>query len=162
MFSSLLINLAILRCFFLQAINAPCDKIPELNQKIIVFVNSKLNKKVGRGECWDLAAEALNITGAVWDKKYGFGREIKSTSECVFPGDIIQFEQVEVMYENKGTFYVENMEHHTAIIFKVKEKGNFILAEQNTSSLGKKVGLNPVELKNIRKGKYSIFRPVRQ
>ncbi|HNX58050.1 MAG TPA: hypothetical protein PKK43_03055, partial [Spirochaetota bacterium] len=31
----------------------------ELNEKVIAYVNTVLGKKVGRGECWDLAQEAL-------------------------------------------------------------------------------------------------------
>src|SRR4051812_31109665 len=71
-----------------------CDKIPELNQQMLDFVKSQMNKKVGRGECWDLAAQGLNKIGANWDKDYGFGKEIDIKKECVFPGDIFQFEGV--------------------------------------------------------------------
>lgn len=150
--------------FSYPLINQPylvCDAIPELNKQIIAFVKTTLHKKVGKGECWDLAAQALNKTGASWDKNYVFGKEIATSGECIYPGDIIQFEGVEVEYEKKGTFYKEDMEHHTAIIYEVKDKGSFILAEQNTAIHGRKVGLSPLELKNIRKGKYKIFRPVK-
>jgi len=71
-----------------------CNNIPELNQKIIKFVDSKMGKKVGRGECWDLAADALKLVGAKWDGNYKFGIKINPKEECVFPGDIIQFEGV--------------------------------------------------------------------
>ena len=64
-----------------------CDSVPELNKKIIAFVKTKLNKKVGRGECWDLAAEALNSTQAKWDGNYVFGKEVNYKKDCVYPGD---------------------------------------------------------------------------
>jgi hypothetical protein len=144
-----------------QLVYTNCDRVPELNKKIISHVKTKIGKKVGRGECWDLAAEALNTVGANWDKNYAFGKEIDSAIECVYPGDIIQFEGVEVEYKKGTTTYYEELAHHTAIVFQVKDKGNFIMAEQNTSSAGKKVALNPLELKNIKKGKYTVYRPVK-
>ena len=137
-----------------------CDQVPELNRKMVEFVKSNLSKKVGRGECWDLAAQGLNTIGAAWDKNYGFGKEINNKKECVYPGDIIQFENVKIQYQKNNTTYWEEMDHHTAIIFKVNSKENFTVAEQNTSDLGRKVGTSTLELKNILKGTFKIYRPV--
>jgi len=138
-----------------------CDEVPELNQKMVTFVKNNLNKKVGRGECWDLAAQGLNTIGASWDKNYGFGKEIDLKKECVYPGDIIQFEGVKIEYQKGNRTYWEELEHHTAVVFKVSSKERFVVAEQNTSSLGKKVGLSDLTLKNILQGTYKVFRPVK-
>jgi hypothetical protein len=138
-----------------------CDQVPALNQELLKYVKNNLHKKVGRGECWDLAAQGLNAINASWDKKYNFGRRVDLKTECVYPGDIIQFEGVQIQYKKKDTYYVEEMEHHTAIIFKVNSKESFVVAEQNTSVHGKKVELSALELKNILKGTYTIFRPVK-
>jgi hypothetical protein len=138
-----------------------CDSIPPLNKEIISFVKTKINKKVGRGECWDLAAEALNTVQANWDKDFKFGKLVNPKTECVFAGDIIQFEEVKIKYEKNGSFYSETMMQHTAIIYTVNEQENFIIAEQNTSRLGKKVGFSDLELKNIVKGKVKIYRPIK-
>src|SRR5438045_4189887 len=54
----------------------PCGDTPELNKKVIEFVKTSMNKKVGAGECWDVAAEALNKAGAKWDGNYKFGKEV--------------------------------------------------------------------------------------
>ena len=137
-----------------------CDSIPSLNKKIIDFVKTKIGKKVGKGECWDVAAEALNTSGAKWDGNYKFGKEINYKTDCVYPGDIIQFEGVTVKYEIDKKKFSESMAHHTAIIYEVKGKEEFILADQNTGRSGRKVGLSPIEFKNITKGKFKIFRPV--
>jgi len=51
------------------------------------------------------------------------------------------------------------MSHHTAIIYKVLGKGDYVLAHQNTDYSGKKVGISKLNLDNIRRGKYTIFRP---
>ena len=136
-----------------------CNNVPALNKKIITFVKTKVNKKVGRGECWDLAAEALNTSGAKWDHDYNFGKEINPSKECVFPGDIIQFEGVEIEYWDKNVFYHEDLLHHTAIVFEVMEKGKYVMAEQNTATHGRKVSLDPLDVKNITKGKIRFYRP---
>jgi len=138
-----------------------CDSIPPLNHKIVAFARAQIGATVGRGECWDLAAEALNVNQAEWDKKYKYGREVKPDRECIYPGDIIQFEGVRIKYQSGNRRYEETMSHHTAIIYKVKEKGYFVLAHQNTAFSGRKVGLSELRLETIVKGKIRIYRPER-
>lgn len=139
-----------------------CKNTPELNKQVIKFVDSKMKKRVGRGECWDLAAEALQLINAKWNGKYKYGKEVFYQSECIFPGDIMQFEGVTVKYVTDGFKYKEKMAHHTAIIHEVKDKGHFVLAHQNTRFSGRKVGLSTLELKNITKGKFKIYRPIKE
>lgn len=137
-----------------------CDSIPVLNQKIILYVRTTIGKKVGHGECWDLAAQALNLNQASWDHKYAYGREINPAKECVYPGDIIQFEGVVLKFRKGSRVYKETMEHHTAIIYEVKDKKVFVLIHQNTAFFGRKVGLSELDLKTITRGKFKIYRPV--
>lgn len=139
--------------------NKPCGDTPELNKKVIEFVNTNMNKKVGMGECWDIAAEALNKVGAKWDGKYNFGKEVDPKKACIFPGDIVQFEGVILTYSIEDVFYTETLTHHTAIIYSVKEKGDFMIADQNTKHSGKKVTTHPFKVKDVTKGKFSIYRP---
>jgi hypothetical protein len=137
-----------------------CDSIPVLNQKIISYVRTTIGKKVGHGECWDLAAKALNQNQAIWDHNYTYGREINPARECVYPGDIIQFEGVVLKFRNGSRVYKETMEHHTAIVYEVKDKNVFVLIHQNTTFSGRKVGLSELDLKTVVKGKIRIYRPV--
>jgi hypothetical protein len=139
----------------------PCDSVPGLNLQIIGIVRSQIGTTVDRGECWDLAALVLNTTGAKWDKRYNFGRKVNPEKECVFPGDLIQFEGVKIKYTRNDTVFSESMGHHTAVINEVKAKGIYVLAHQNTGTSGRKVGLSNLDLKTIIKGEYQIFRPVR-
>jgi hypothetical protein len=138
----------------------PCDTIPELNQKILELVDMQIGKTVGNGECWDLAALVLNQNGTKWDGAYKFGRKVNPKKECIYPGDIIQFEGVKIRYVKGRTVFTETMAHHTAIIREVKGKGIFILAHQNTAFSGRKVGLSVIDLSTIISGKYQVFRPV--
>lgn len=137
------------------------DTIPELNELIINFVKAHLKKKVGRGECWDLAAEALNHSGARWNQQFKFGKEVHYQRDTIYPGDIIQFENVLLQYEKNGQKFKENMDHHTAIIYEILGPGNFLLAHQNTEFSGRKVGLSPINLQNRSRGHIKIYRPVR-
>lgn len=137
-----------------------CDSVPALNKNVVAFVKSKIGKKVAKGECWDLAAEALNSVSAKWDGNYGFGKEVNYKKDCIYPGDIIQFEGVILKYEIDKKKFIEKMTHHTAIIYEVKGKEEFVIADQNNGRTGRKVGLGPFDIKTITKGKFKIFRPI--
>lgn len=138
-----------------------CDSVPEMNKQIVAYVKSKMGKKVDRGECWDLANQALKLVNATWDGKYVYGTKVNPQTDCIYPGDIMQFEGVRVKKEVKGGQAIEKMAHHTAIIYEVKGKGVYVLAHQNTSFSGKKVGTSELDLKNIVKGRYMIYRPTK-
>lgn len=128
---------------------------PELNKKIISFCDKHMNKKVGKGECWDLAAEALNSSGAKWSPPYAFGKELNDKKDIVYPGDIIQFEKVKLVYPDESW---KEFPQHTAIIYKTSGKGQYTIAEQNSN--GKRfVILTDIDLNFLKKGKYTIYRP---
>lgn len=140
-------------------IDQPCTNIPELNKIVIEFVNSQIGKQVAAGECWDVAAAALNKAGATWDGNYKFGKEVDYKKTCVFPGDIVQFEGAELKYSIDDVMYIEKLTHHTAIIYTVKSKGDFVIADQNTKHSGKKVATHAFDVKTLTKGKFTIYRP---
>ncbi len=140
------------------------DSIPAANREIINYVNSVIGKKVDRGECWDLANEALIKINAKWDRKFVYGKLLNPEKDVIYPGDIIQFKNVVVEYKivkgNETQTTTESMKQHTAIVHKVLAKGEFELAHQNTQFSGRKVGLSDLNIKYIKKGKIFIYRPV--
>jgi hypothetical protein len=136
------------------------SNIPELNQKILKYVEQVMGKKVDRGECWDLAYQALTQNHAKWDGKFVYGKEVNPAKDEIFPGDIIQFYRVKIKYKSGSTITTEVMEQHTAIVFKVISKGKFQLAHQNTDFSGKKVGLSELNIEHVVKGKMKFYRPV--
>ena len=136
------------------------ENIPELNKRIIEYVESVIGEKVDRGECWDLAYQALNRFNAEWDGKFQYGKLINPNREPVFPGDIIQFKNVKIKYQITNTTYTEIMKQHTAIVYKVKRKNVFTIAHQNTEFSGRKVGLSDLNLANVVKGDIKIYRPI--
>lgn len=136
------------------------DNIPLLNQKVVEYVKSVIGTQVDRGECWDLANQALTRIHAKWDGEYKYGQPINPEKDIVFPGDIIQFENVKVFYRDGNTIFKEFMTHHTAIIIKVFSQGKYEIAHQNTGFSGRKVGISNLDLKTIIKGKVYFYQPV--
>ena len=136
------------------------ENIPELNKRIIEYVESVIGKKVDRGECWDLAYQALNRFNTEWDGKFQYGKLINPKREPVLPGDIIQFKNVKIKYQITNTTYTESMKQHTAIVYKVKLNNVFTIAHQNTEFSGRKVGLSDLNLDHVVKGDIKIYRPI--
>jgi hypothetical protein len=140
---------------------------PDLNTKVVRYVDTVIGKKVDRGECWDLAAAALDYAGAYLDRSnaksiYVFGQKINPAQEEVFPGDIIQIENVKLEYTSGDMIYTENMAHHTAIIYEVLGEGHYKIAHQNTSFSGRKVGISELRMETVKKGKIIFYRPYKK
>ena len=136
-----------------------CDDVPALNQKIVDLADAKLKKKVGTGECWDLAQYVLDETGADWDNFETYGELIDYKLDCIYPGDIIQFKNIKIEWEEDDLTYIETMGHHTAIVHEVKDKSTIILIHQNTGQHGRKVGLTTFHVDAIKKGTIKVYRP---
>lgn len=130
-----------------------------INQRVLAFVQSNMGKKVGRGECWDLAAEALNNAGASWDGGYGWGVVLDPGKDSILPGDVIQFKDVELEWEEGNSRNRMTMPHHTAVVMEVKAPGVFVIAHQNFGPIGRKVGTTELVLAHVKKGRTTFYRP---
>jgi len=142
----------------------PAKEAPKLNKKIIKYVDTVIGQKVGRGECWDLAAAALDYAGAYLDRSsqksiYIFGKKLNPEKDQIYPGDILQIENLKIEYTEGNVIYTENMSHHTAIIYQIIAKDHFKIAHQNTNFSGRKVGISELDMKNIKKGNIIFYRP---
>ena len=138
-----------------------CDDVPEHNLQIVKLAKSKMRKRVGRGECWDLAQYVLDKTESKWDGLYKYGRRINRQRECIMPGDIIQFERVKVRYQNGRYTVTESMAHHTAIVYDVSNQNEIRLIHQNTAETGRRVGISSLNFEHVISGRMKIYRPVR-
>jgi len=156
--------LAYFFCGSLVTIHAQ-DTLPPLNRAVMQYVESVIGKKVDRGECWDLANQALTRINAKWDHQFKYGKLLDPQKDIIYPGDIIQFKDVlveTITRHDDGSVSIskETMGQHTAIVYRVNAPGDFQIAHQNTSFSGRTVGISRLVLKNIKKGKYWIYRPV--
>jgi hypothetical protein len=132
-----------------------------LNTQILSYAKSKIGKKVGRGECWDLAQAALDHHGASWKRPLAFGRNLGS-DESPIPGDIIQFKNAVVKWKRGNAWGTMTLGYpdHTAIIYKAN--GTEIeLIHQNSNGVRKVTAGTALNLKEIVSGSYRIYRPVK-
>ncbi|MGV3638240.1 MAG: CHAP domain-containing protein [Flavobacteriales bacterium] len=133
--------------------------LPPLNQRIVDHVATVQGKKVDRGECWDLAAQALNKVGAKWDGMYGFGRLIDPKQESILPGDILQFEGVTMERRTEGGAERYSFMKHTAVVTAVHGPEEITIAHQNFGPTGRKVSSLRLHLGDLVKGKLLFYRP---
>lgn len=134
----------------------------ELNDEIIKFIGMVLDTTVGRGECWDLAQEALDRNLADWTRPLSFGLPLNPETDEIKAGDIIQFHNLKTTERlpDKSIKKVSfGSPDHTAVIYKVLGKKHYTLAHQN-SGAKRSVMKSNVNLANVTGGRYWIYRPV--
>jgi hypothetical protein len=138
---------------------APISDI-NLNRRVMAFAAQHFGKQVGNGECWTLAAQALEAAGALPAEGYTFGRELTGNEEW-WPGDIIQFTKCKFKENFPGgrhTIIEAGSPNHTAI-YGGQQNGMSMIAQSNYN--GKKtVAVMYIDLKSLVSGKYQVFRPV--
>lgn len=127
---------------------------PPTNKKVLEYCEQQMNKKVDRGECWDLARFALDHADADWKSPYDFGDKVNFKKDKIYPGDIIQFENVKLTFKNGYATYP----HHTAVVYKVLSDRKYLIAHQNFAGK-KKVHTWELDLNFLSKGKIQFFRP---
>lgn len=101
-----------------------------LNEKVLEFAHDHVGQTVGRGECYDLAVQALRHAGARQfpprgpDADYVWGERLDSLDD-VRPGDLLQFRNAR--FEGRKRFrngsvltWSYTFPHHTAIVSAVK------------------------------------------
>ena len=134
----------------------------ELNGKVIEYVNKVTGSRVGRGECWDLAQEALDMNLADWTRPTSFGTPLNPETDVIKAGDIIQFRSLKITEQLPGG--VTRREtlgdpDHTAVIYKVLGKKQYTLAHQNVGGR-RSVMTGNINLAKVTGGQYRIYRPV--
>jgi hypothetical protein len=128
-----------------------------LNERVRMHAESLIGKQVGRGECWDLAKEALAFCKAKTPGEagygiYEFGKKV--ALKDVLPGDILQFENV--VFKGNGSTY--NYPHHTAIVRGVNGK-TIELLHQNVNNI-RRVQTGTIDLNHLQPGGTLVaFRP---
>jgi hypothetical protein len=139
-----------------------------LNQKVLEYARGKFDQQVGRGECWDLAEEAVTKSGGesstkltgvngkafeTADYKWGTPVELKDAQ----PGDVLQFNghsfEVKTTTSAGWTSEEQNRGHHTAIVEENLGDGRLRILEQHTrppgeTEVSKKVQRREIFVKN--------------
>jgi hypothetical protein len=132
--------------------------LPVTNQKIVEYVKTVIGKKVDRGECWDLANQALNYAEAKWEFPTKFGKPYDYKKETIFAGDLIQINNVVMETKTETSITRWKMVEHTAIVFESGESGKLKVAEQNVNGV-RKVMISDWNLNDLKSGKMQFYRP---
>lgn len=119
-----------------------------VNAQVVSFAQSRMGNRVGRrGECWDLAEEALRSAGARSSRDLG---PVRPDSDYVWgtliplsslqAGDIVQFRNYNLTIRTTTTTssgggswneQTQSRPHHTAIVAAIGSNGAIEVYEQN-------------------------------
>ena len=148
---------------------APIVAAGDMGQQIVKFVKDNFGKKVGTGECADLANHALQSVGAKTsadygvsgpDKDYIWGKLV-TRYEDVQPGDVIQFRNVQTVTKIVTGTQTRTITgvyaHHTAIVTENLGAGKFKGLQQATSK--KLVHDFEINMGDKTQGEIWIYRP---
>ena len=138
---------------------------------IVRFAEQHLNRRVGRGECFDLADRALRAAGAETASDRGpisasgdYEWGLRVLLRSVQPGFIVQFRNYRVDIDNASGvgFETRGSPNHTAIVASVGEGGVIDVFEQNVYNV-RRVQRNTLYFENrpgIRiSGQFHFYRP---
>ena len=159
-------------------------KLSPLNQKVLSFCKKSMGKKVGDGQCADLAYQALMDSGAespddfkdnpqpgdyVWgDLVYGY--KVQDTKhletgdrKLVKPGDVVQMRDVIIEHEEESDEYITketiDADHHTAVVSNVSPDGlSYDVIEQNANDVPT-VTTGTLHLSDMKSGYILVYSP---
>jgi hypothetical protein len=141
-----------------------------LGQQVVIWAQGKVGKKVGKGECWDLAEAALKQAGAQTsndlgpmgeDADYVWGDSI--AIKDVEPGDVLQFRDYEVktttvtkyVWDDGSSETIEEEDiaergHHTAVVNGMPDSSGVVKTlDQHVKPLGKVVQNKMLHTRNV-------------
>jgi hypothetical protein len=125
-------------------------KDKERANKVYQWARQHLHKRVGAGQCWDLADRALRQAGARSstttgeEDNYDWGTPVTPV-QAVIPGDILQFRNYTIKtakttkYADQSTeskFEIVGRPHHTAIVAANNGAKGLEILEQNLRKNG--------------------------
>lgn len=147
-----------------------------VNKVIAAWAANKVGHRVGDGECWTFAENALksanaktsnDIMGADGvnsDADYVWGTEVSLSNLMV--GDIVQFNYYTVHVDAADGSWQEETRgepRHTAIVASIGANGKVVVYEQNVPE-GKAVKKSTLYFKNTDSvtvsGKWWFYRPI--
>lgn len=127
--------------------------VPELNRKVVEFCRQNFDKKVGSGDCAQLATLSLAAAGAKRMGIYTWGRELDER-EPLLPGDCLQLELVEM----KAPGFSRGFHHHTAVVEEVRPN-EIVVFHQNVRPKGEIVQRDTWPKAAFKGGNAIAYRP---
>lgn len=135
-----------------------CAKVPAINKKITAYVKTQIGKKCG-DYCNSIFENAHKAAGLDW---WGdpVGTRIDYSKECVYPGDMLKLEEVELSWEKDGG--TQTMKYGMTVlyvIYKVKARGAYTVVRTATIDGKMKVITQDIEINKHKGRKPEIKRP---
>lgn len=141
-----------------------------LNARVLEAARGLTGQSVGRGECTDLAIEALRSSGAR-GFSYGPGGAIMwgdlvttlsvgaRDASRIAPGDVLQFKDATFQGRtSSGGTYWSSASQHTAIVTEVS--GNVVKVLEQNANGRRSVGAGEYRMGDLTGGTVSVYRPV--
>ena len=116
---------------------ATADAGATVNQAVLKYAAAQVGKKVGNGECWTLAAEALKAAGAKHAKRVHLRPQAGQDGDPVQPGDVMQFTSCQVQggrcHSGTGGRWSVSLgfPNHTAVVKAVISPTKYKILQQN-------------------------------
>ncbi len=151
--------------------------VPEVNKKVLAFVEAQLGKQVGDGECATLVVRALQAADvppssySFRGREYVWGELVRTVTAGTnltgpaLPGDILQFRDAIFKGRTRRGTYEAGYPHHTAIVAAVKNDGKVLeILHQNVGGPddkeGRVVQRATLRFDDLQKGGWvKIYRP---
>lgn len=128
-----------------QAVPPPSQAV--LGQRVLNFARNRIGHKVGDGECFALADQALRAAGAATAENFGQVRPNTNyvwssqtvTAGAARPGDIVQLRNFSIRQDvarpdGSSSWQTESRPHHTGIVVSSRTEGGIVfltILEQN-------------------------------
>jgi len=119
---------------------------------IVAFAESNLGRRVGDGECWTLANEAMKNAKTAPVIGYNFGAKI--SLDQVMPGDILQFTSAK--FKTGNGWKSAGAPNHTAVVHSRIGAQNIRVLEQNPQP----VSWGEYDFAHMIEGSFEVYRPV--
>jgi hypothetical protein len=160
----------------------PPGRADALGARIVQFCRENEGKQVGAGNCYALAAKALNAAGArprvlnadypakedyVWGQLVFYqettraGLKREGNGKDIRPGDVIQFRDTKFEGRRPGGKgkYTQTAPHHTAIVYAVGNDGKVVKTYQQNDKGRKFVTEGSLTLDDLKEGWIRVYRP---
>lgn len=139
--------------------------------RFLNYAVTRLGQRIGRGECWDLADQALeSLPSVMYHRGLGPGGDYKwgllsatitraNPVANLRPGMILQFRDAVFHWRRNRKVYLRKAEHHTAIVSAVSDdKNDLCILHQNESGV-RQVTFGYYRISSIKGGTVWAYAP---
>jgi hypothetical protein len=149
-----------------------------VGDKVAAFAAEQKGKKVGSGQCADLATAALKAAGAKGRGEDSPNKDDYTWGELVYtqeatpagpkvtgkraeikPGDVIQFRDTKWVTRSGNVIKARFAPHHTAVVGKVQNKGALLEVYEQNNNGRLVVEKGTLQLSALAEGWIRVYRP---